>query len=543
MHHERAPQGERHWFDNAIIYHVVTDRFYHAKDDGASGCADPRSMCAGEFHGGNFKGVTEKIRDGWFERLGVNCIWLSAPYEQIRGWVPGGGDIFRYHAFHGYWPLDFTVIESRFGSEADFEHMVGTAHRAGIRIVLDIGMSHVGYPDVLTLNDYAPEALKSGWRQATPGTYRSFIDHGSEAIAGLWGPDWIHGDLPGYLPEGRDDHTGNLHGLPRLRVSNQSHVTPPDFLLNKPGSKVEALPQTTVLGYLVHWLTSWVKKYGIDGFRCDSAKHVPLDAWKALKIAAQDALVEWKEKHPGEAIDQSPFWMTGEVFDHGITRNAYHDNGFDSLINFDFQNDLSSVLHDRIPNHAYAAAHAHFRLDRIYRAYADTLDEFGHDILSYISSHDAGLFDRNRLIEAGTALFLLPGGLQILFGDESGRPAAPDADGLPWYADMNWSAVDHNVLHHWRQLGRFRSRHIALARGAHRCRQAMPYVFSRVDKAGTDRVLVVMGPAHHCVLDVSDLFEDGTMLGDAYGGQTFMVSNGNITVSSRNLLLIEEYCA
>ena len=35
-----------------------------------------------------------------------------------------------------------------------------------------------------------------------------------------------------------------------------------------------ALPDTTVRGYLVHWLADWVREFGVDGFRADTVKHV-----------------------------------------------------------------------------------------------------------------------------------------------------------------------------------------------------------------------------------------------------------------------------
>ena len=30
----------------------------------------------------------------------------------------------------------------------------------------------------------------------------------------------------------------------------------------------------SVSDYLTTWLSEWVSKYGVDGFRCDTAKHV-----------------------------------------------------------------------------------------------------------------------------------------------------------------------------------------------------------------------------------------------------------------------------
>ncbi len=46
----------------------------------------------------------------------------------------------------------------------------------------------------------------------------------------------------------------------------------------------------TVTGYLSTWLSEWVREYGVDGFRCDTAKHVDKASWNQLKQACVSAL-------------------------------------------------------------------------------------------------------------------------------------------------------------------------------------------------------------------------------------------------------------
>jgi alpha-amylase len=43
------------------------------------------------------------------------------------------------------------------------------------------------------------------------------------------------------------------------------------------------IPGYTPRDYLTHWLSQWVRDYGIDGFRVDTAKHVEQAAWQQLK--------------------------------------------------------------------------------------------------------------------------------------------------------------------------------------------------------------------------------------------------------------------
>jgi hypothetical protein len=121
------------------------------------------------------------------------------------------------------------------------------------------------------------------------------------------------------------------------------------------------------------------------------------------------------------------------------------------------------------------------------------------------------------LIEAADALLLAPGAVQIYYGDETARPAgfAPASD--PQQAtrsDMNWDTIDKTVLTHWRTLGSFRQRHVAIAHGVHARLAASPYVFSRVD--GVDRVVIALDVPAGATLPVAPVFAEGERLRDGY---------------------------
>lgn len=523
--------------DNPIVYHVLTDRFCDpARERGMTSVEGDPFNAIGTFHGGKLAGITQKIEEDWFSALGVNAILISAPYEQIRGWIPGGGELdgsggFRHYAYHGYYAHDYTVVDERFGTAQDLKDLVDAAHRRGLRVLMDIVLNHPGYPDLATMDALEIPVLRPGWQEATPVNYHDYLDKNSGDFVGWWGGEWVRGDYQGYPAGGTDELTMLLSGLPDFRTESEACVHLPAFLANKPGSKARNLPGATVRGYLIEWLSAWVREFGIDGFRCDSARHVELDAWHALKKAATTALADWKQAHPTRSIDMAPFWMTGEVFDHGIERSDYFDFGFDNLINFQFQAHL-----ERAPD-----------LDALYRAYAKRLaGRPDHDVLSYVSSHDTRLCDRDNLIDAGTALLLAPGGVLILYGDETARPPGPCTPSDPAQAtrsDMNWDRIDEDVLAHWRKLGRFRSRHVALARGKHVRLQDSPYVFARIDERSGDRV-VVAPHAGGCVsIPVAGMFEDGERLCDAYSGRQATVRRGRADIESSGCVLLERAAA
>lgn len=510
--------------DNPIVYFVVTDRFENGNpsNDGSYGRQrekDPKDD-VGTFHGGDLKGITKKLDEGWFQQLGVNAIWITAPYEQIYGWVVGGRNEFKHYAYHGYYALDWTVLDKNMGTEAELREMVDTAHRQGIRILFDVVMNHVGYLDIRTAHDLKlPVLWPNALEKATLANYHRNIDYNNFEFGQWWGRGWVRAGLPGYIDGGKDDLTSLLAYLPDLRTESKDAVTLPSFLKNKPGTRAVDLPNTTVRGYLIQWLTDWVRDYGIDGFRVDTVKHVEPEAWTELKAAGVKALAEWKAKNPARKIDDAPFWMTGEYWGHGPERGRLHDAGFDSMINFDFQERGGQFA----------------KPDPLFASYAALQAGKPAQMLSYISSHDTKLWPRDKLIEAGSALLLAPGGVQIYYGDESARPPGPVPNSDPQQAtrsDMNWNGADAAVLAHWRKLGSFRARHVALARGAHVRLGEAPYVFARRDAASGDRVVVALDVPAGSTLSVAGTFDDGQTVHDAYSGRRLKVQGGRVTVEA-----------
>ena len=90
-------------WDNALVYFVLTDRFYDGDPSNNNSYYRVQNAKGHEnatFHGGDIKGLTEKL--DYLEDLGVNAIWITAPYEQIHGWVSGVSDAFPHYPFHGY---------------------------------------------------------------------------------------------------------------------------------------------------------------------------------------------------------------------------------------------------------------------------------------------------------------------------------------------------------------------------------------------------------------------------------------------------------
>ncbi|HDM8081855.1 TPA: alpha-amylase [Yersinia enterocolitica] len=494
-------------WQNATVYFALTDRFKNGNPDNdhSYGRHSDGMQEIGTFHGGDLAGLTEKL--DYLQQLGVNALWITSPLEQIHGWVGGGtkGD-FPHYAYHGYYGLDWSRLDANMGTEQDLHKLVEQAHKRGIRILFDVVMNHVGYATLADMQSYQfgalylqgdqlEKTLGKNWTDWTPGkgqTWHSFNDYinfsDKAAWDNWWGKKWIRTDIGDYDSPGYDDLTMSLAFLPDIKTESTQPSGLPVFYRHKPDTAAREIAGATPRDYLTHWLSQWVRDYGIDGFRVDTAKHVEKPAWQQLKQQSTAALAEWKAAHPDQALDNLPFWMTGEAWGHGVMMSDYYQNGFDAMINFDFQDQAKQAL-------------ACFSsIDGTYQQMADKLQ--GFNVLSYISSHDTRLFFKDdaqqslvKQQRAGDLLLLAPGAVQIFYGDESGREFGPTgSDPLQGTrSDMNWNELTGEkgaLLAHWQKVSQFRARHPAIGAGMQQSQQTADYyAFSRQHQS--DKVLVV----------------------------------------------------
>jgi len=483
-------------YRNANIYFVMVDRFNNGdpSNDHSYGRRNDGKDEIGTFHGGDLKGVIDKL--DYIQSLGTNVIWLSPIVEQVHGFV-GGGDSgsFPFYAYHGYWTRDFTKIDNNLGTDNDLKTLVKEAHKRGIKVLLDAVLNHAGYATLADLqldnihvvnSDKLPTQW-ADWTLSKGENWHSFhqsIDYNSPEWKNWWGGDWVRAGLPGYPKPGSGDITMTLAGLPDFRTESKDFVTPPEWLLNNPGTRVVKRNNYTVSDYLIEWQSDWVKRFGIDGYRVDTVKHVEGDVWKRLKAAASDKLEQWRAENNQQG---SPFWMMGEVWGHGAYRSPYFDDGFDALINFDLQKKMDK------------GAACFSQMESVYHSNAKTLQQDSDfNLTSYMSSHDTELFfsrfksfamQRN----AANALLLNPGAIQVYYGDEVARDIGPYADDFHQgtRSDMLWSldTERQELLTHWQTVGQFRQRHPSIGAGLHKViKQDNAYVFSR--SLDNDKVIV-----------------------------------------------------
>lgn len=153
-------ENEFSW-GNSTVYFVITDRFCNGdrtNDINYGRIVDYGSdrLNAATFHGGDFKGLLKKAKEGYFRNLGVDVVWMTDIYEQIHGWMSGSGAVndFPHYGYHGYYPLDYTQIDKNFGTIDEFRELADTLHNQGIRIMLGANLNNPGYPTLLDAAQY-----------------------------------------------------------------------------------------------------------------------------------------------------------------------------------------------------------------------------------------------------------------------------------------------------------------------------------------------------------------------------------------------------
>ncbi len=515
-------------WEGANVYFLLTDRFKNGdtSNDINFERTEKAAVLRG-FEGGDLRGIIQKIDDNYFSDLGINAIWMTPIVEQIHGATNEGTG--NTYGFHGYWTKDWTELDPNFGMKDDLKELVEKAHKKGIRIVLDAVINHTG---PVTEKDLV---YPNSWVRISPTcTYQNYENTTACTLVA---------NLPDILTESNEPAE-----LPQMLVEKwkkegkyEAEMKSLDAFFARTG-----YPKAPKY-YIMKWLADYVQEYGIDGYRVDTVKHTNEDVWKDFQKICQESFDIYKRNNPSKVLDNNLFFTVGEVYGFGISQKQdynfgdkkvnYYQNGFKSLINFDFKGDANKSYEELFSN------------------YSNLLhsDLNGKTVMNYLTSHDDGSpfdKDRKRTYEAGTKLLLAPGISQVYYGDETARTLTViGADGdATLRSNMNWndltvSSSTNNLLKHYQKLGKFRANHPAVGAGVHQMISNQPYYFSRILTKGnfTDKVIIGLDVKEQLKeVKVSGVFADGTQLRDFYSGASMSVINGKVSFSSNSPIILLE---
>lgn len=99
------------WWRHAVTYQIYVRSFADSNGDGI----------------GDLPGITARL--SYLRDLGIDAVWLTPFYTSPQ------------HD-HGYDVADYCDVDPRFGTLADFDELVETAHRLRLRLVVDLVPNH-----------------------------------------------------------------------------------------------------------------------------------------------------------------------------------------------------------------------------------------------------------------------------------------------------------------------------------------------------------------------------------------------------------------
>lgn len=273
-----------------LIYFVMPDRYKDGDKKNNDNGAFNTSLTA-FYHGGDLKGLTGTCEPGddglaRIKSLGFTAVWLTPVVTQQEAIGTGSG-------YHGYWGVDFLNVDPHLGTNADMLEFSKCAKKLGLKVILDVVTNHTG--DVIKYRGneaYIPAESRSLKNPAWLNDISNYHNVGD--VGRCWGV-------------GNCTKLGDFYGLD-------------DLATEKP---VVYKGWAEVYG-------NWISKYGITGFRVDTARHVDDNFFKNWS-----PLIKATAKKSGI----NDFTIFGEVFDYSTLNlmTYVRQNKIETVLDFPFQ--------------------------------------------------------------------------------------------------------------------------------------------------------------------------------------------------------------
>ena len=298
--------GDRTDFRDETIYFAMTTRFYDGDPNNNVYCWDGVKNINDPEWRGDFRGLINKL--DYIKALGFTTVWITPIVENGSGLD-----------YHGYHAMDFSKIDHRYvaktATDADadvaFQELIDEVHKRGMKLVLDIVLQHTGNFG----ENYLCKMFKKDYSK----------DLGDINASMLVVPRSEGGQLPDNYP---DMLPADQYGT-RLAMMKNSDFTNRDihnywhhkawFDWDDPsrwwgqiaGDCVDLNTEhPTVTNYIVECYSRFIKM-GVDGFRIDTAGHIPRLSFNKMFLPQLLAASETPEAKAKRG--NTPFFMYGEV--------------------------------------------------------------------------------------------------------------------------------------------------------------------------------------------------------------------------------------
>lgn len=432
---ERLPQDE-------VVYFLLPDRFENGDPSndrgGLSGGRlttgfDPTSKAF--YHGGDLKGLISRL--DYIQSMGVTAIWLGPIYKNQP--VQGGAG-HESAGYHGYWITDFTHVDPHFGSNADLKLLVDAAHARGMKVYLDIVTNHTA--DIIRYRECQASACAYRSHADYPYTRRGGLS-GEPINTGFLGDDAAHQTAENFAKLTRPDYAYTPYvprGLEHAKAPEW--LNDPIYYHNRGNSTFEGESSTfgdfvglddlmtenpRVVQGFIDIYGEWIERFGVDGFRIDTAKHVNPEFWQQF-VPAMLARAR------AQGIPN--FHIFGEVYsektDAALLALHTRVDRLPAVLDYAFANAVRGSVGGSAGTDVLAKV---FEDDALYEGGAAAALQ----LPTFISNHDAGRFGwfvrahhaqitdaelLQRLALAHAMLFTLRGVPVVYYGDEQGFAGA-----------------------------------------------------------------------------------------------------------------------
>ena len=445
-----------------LIYFVFPDRYLNgdSSNDNYPGY-DPTDTAF--FHGGDLKGLTGTCSAGdnglaRIKKLGFTAVWVTPLVVQQRPTPNGAG-------YHGYWGVDFLDVDPHLGTKADLLAFSECAKKLELKLILDVVTNHTG--DVIQYKDrvaFIPDDLAKAKNPSWLNDINNYHNVGD--ISNCWG-------------EGLCSQLGDFYGLD-------------DIATEKP----------VVYNGWADVFGSWIKDYGISGFRVDTARHVDDNFFKNWSPQINAA---------AQSVGINDFTIFGEVWDVNPINlmNYIRRNKIQTVLDFPFQRsavEFASGYSDA------ATIENLFSYDDLYTS----ATSHASNMVTFLGNHDMGragkIIESKRINPAsellprtllGHSLMYLTRGIpSVYYGDEVGMTGTGSGSDQLARQDMFSTKVNiwktekrigsspigtgnafditdkHPIANHLKVLAKLRTANPALANGSMQIRYAKDYLLA-----------------------------------------------------------------
>lgn len=345
-----------------VIYLLMPDRFsinnskYKTKDIPVD---KDKPNC---WHGGTIKGMTDHLDD--IADMGFSAVWHTPVLENNQRTTRDT----EYYDYHGYAITDFYAIDPHLGTIIDYCDFVDTAHKKGIKVIMDMVFNHCGID-----HPFVKKPPVDGW----------FNNSGNGKH-----------QLTNFSPLTSYDKYASSYDK---RSFVEGWFTPfmPDINLKS----------EVVLNYMTQMSIWWIEMTDIDAFRIDTYPYAGaeyMETWQKRLYAEYPGFPLLAEAWVGETeyVSQMQKDNLATIPDSTMT-----------FMDFAFQRRISEAIGEKNARVIYT----HFAMDFAYEKPQNLLAFIdNHDIVRWLHKHSS----INELKQAIGLLLTIPRIPQVYYGTE-----------------------------------------------------------------------------------------------------------------------------